>query len=198
MTPLALGITFETAEPDSIGTHLLEFHITSFSTGRPVVPHISLVQVWIRAYTAVEDLGQVDWATFEEAVLSLNPVPTVQLIVENIEGMDGAKPIFKWLLDVVPKHSILARAHSEGKLDVRFAVTYRRQEYRDFHYITSQEILSAQSEYFLNDQKVVLTPPDIFGLMVCDEDKKEEYLRDVGRTLASTGTKLIHGTVGTL
>lgn len=186
----ALGITFQTKEPNSIDTHLLEFHILSPDTNRrprTLAPKISLIQVWIRARAPIDELKNLDWAAFEEATLSFDPAPLVEFNVENTEGEeDRAKDIFRWLLDVVPKRSIMAQTQTVGRLALRFAIFGSRKEFRKFHYITSQEILSAQSEYILDNKKVVLTPPDVFGLMVCDENKKEEFFRNIGNTSDAT------------
>ena len=142
-----------------------------------VSPRISRIQVWIRADTPLEELKQLHWANLEEAVLSFDPVPFVELIVENAEGVPNAKVIFKWLLEVVPKGEIMPRAQETEKLVARFALSYRRQDYRNFDYITTSEVFSAESEYRLHGGNIVLTPPNVFDLMVCDKDKKEDLLR---------------------
>lgn len=78
----------------------------------------------------------------EDAVLSIEPVPVIEVRVENREGVDSPKEIFKWFLDVVPKNTILHRAQARGILDVRFALTDRWQEWRRCDYVTVPEVLA--------------------------------------------------------
>lgn len=163
-----------------MSTALLEFHIaSSHDARRSPLPHVSVVQLWIRGKAALDELQSLDWSAFEEAILGLSPTPILEVNVESRGDSDHAVQIFKWLLDVIPKESILKRARSTGKLKLQFAVADGKKDWNLWTYTDSRDILSAQAEYMVGDAKVNLSPPDIFGLMLCEVEDRDKYLNDV-------------------
>ena len=161
---------------------LLEFHIASSHHARPFeLPYISTAQLWVRGKATVKELRGVDWEALEEAILGLSPTPVLEVNVEHRGDSDYAVEIFKWLLDVVPKESILKRARNTEKLKLQFAVADGKNAWNLWTYTDSRDILSATSEYTVGETKLNLSPPDVFGLMLCDEENRDQYLNDVRR-----------------
>lgn len=120
------------------------------------------------------------WDVFEEIVLNLSPVPAIEINVENRVATDGAGYIFKWLLDTIPKQSILPRIQEQGRLDVRFALTDRSLEWRGCEYISLHQVLSAASEHRIDGHSIKLAPPDVFALMLCSDPAEQiQFLRQV-------------------
>lgn len=171
-----------------MSTALLEFHIASSSnTKRFQPPHVSTVQLRIRGKAVLKELQTLDWSTFEDAILAIHPTPVLEIAVEHRGGGDSAVQIFKWLLDAVPKGAILKRARSEGKLKLQFAVADGRKEWDLWTYTDSRDVLSAPSEYKIGEEKVTLAPPDVFGLMLCEEENRDKYL-DIVRSTSTGNT----------
>lgn len=161
----ALGVTYQIAELRESATHFVEFDIVE-PTKRHPSPHIAAVRICVRASAEAGELQLLPWNALEDAVLSLSPIPAVELCVEHRPGTDGAEGIFKWLLDAVPTRSILERMSDRGILDVRFALTDRRTEWRFCEFVTMQEVLMYTQEYARDVSKPKLTAPQVFELMV--------------------------------
>jgi hypothetical protein len=174
-----VGVTFQT-ESDTrtrTATQLLEFHICS-PTVRVPFPHIECVRVWVRPHADLAEFKHLKWDAFEEALLSISPVPLIDIVVENREGADVPENIYKWLLEVVPERTILSKAQSEGKLNVRLTLTDRWREWRYCDYLQLQDVLREPVEYVVDDHSIVLKPPEILDVMLShNAAEKEQNLR---------------------
>jgi hypothetical protein len=185
---VALGITFETPGPgsgavptptDSSTTHVLEFGLASATAHIPF-PHLTCVRLWLRPYAAVAQLKDIKWDAFQEAILALEPAPTIEICAESREETAGAKEIFKWLLDAIPSRTVLARAQEQGRLSVRLALTDRWREWRHCDYLSITEVLREPAQYPVEGQTVTLKPGDVLELMLCpDEAAKRQLLQSI-------------------
>ncbi|KIP06723.1 hypothetical protein PHLGIDRAFT_35835, partial [Phlebiopsis gigantea 11061_1 CR5-6] len=130
---------FETAGDEPYFTHDVEYHVEP-STGP--LAHVSLIRICFHYPEKATDLARASWAAFEELVLSMDPVPHVELHAVRRERAD----IFEWLLDTVCESKLLPQLYSRGMLEVEFPANDEHFGSAEYQYLALEEVLAFPSE----------------------------------------------------
>lgn len=198
-----LGITYQSTALRSATTHLLEFQITA-PTPRIAHPYVSNARLWLRPSLTAEDLPKLNWADFEDTLLSLSPAPDIELVVESRDSTSTARTLFGRLLaGILPSsdpnqiastspRALLPRARAMSKLTVRMMLTDRSREWRKFEDLKMSEVLKQPDTYEVHGKTLTLNPEEKLKVMFCDsEEEKRSVLEELAQRKAQ-----VHGAEG--